>query len=384
LTRTLVISDLHLGLRSGRDRLRGAPEVRARLLEELAHTDRLVLLGDVIELRQLPVRDALQAALPVLREIGEALPGPGSEVVIVSGNHDHHLIDGWKQRRASVEHAGPLGTEAAVEWRSDEPLGAVAAALATGGASVRAAYPGVWLAPRVWATHGHYLDVHTTIPMFERLGAGAMARVVGKQAGAAGCCEDYETLLAPIYAWLHATAQHGTPARGRRSSEGASARVWAELRQGVHKGGWRRVGLKAVFPMMIFAANRAGLGPVRAEIDGAALRRAPLRALAEVTARLKVDADQVIFGHSHRAGPLPGDDLAEWSCAGGARFINVGSWVHEPAFLGPRPGESPYRPGFAARLGDNGSAPELVNLLGPRMRVAGPSQNSEGRGATGA
>jgi predicted phosphodiesterase len=410
--RTLVISDLHLGLRSGRDRLRDCSDTRARLFDELSRTHRLVLLGDVVELRQLPVREALKAALPVLREIGQALPPDGaSEVIVVSGNHDHHLVHGWMHRRASHEHPPPLGTESAVEWRADEPLGAVAAALASGGASVRAAYPGVWLAPRVWATHGHYLDVHTTIPMFERLGAGAMARLLGKPAAAAGCTEDYETVLAPIYAWLHATAQHGTPARGRRSGpgsgtgpgpdpgsgsgpgpgsgsgsgprfgsgsgEGASARVWAELRQGVHRGGWRRLGLRALLPLMIFAANRAGLGPVRAEIDGAALRRAPLRALDEVVTRLGVDADHVIYGHSHRAGPLPGDDPSEWRCSkNGVRFMNVGCWVHEPAFLGPRPAESPYRLGFAARLTDVGP-PELVNLVSGQEtahigRKAGP------------
>jgi hypothetical protein len=220
----------------------------------------------------------------------------------------------------------------------------------------------------VWATHGHYLDVHTTIPMFERLGAGAMARLLGKPATAAASSEDYETVLGPIYAWLHATAQHGTPARNRSradgsgSGEGASARLWAQLRQGVRRGGWRRWGLKIVFPMFVFAANRAGLCPVRAEIDGAALRRAPLRALGEVVGRLGVDAEYVIFGHSHRAGPLPGDDLAEWRAPSGARLLNVGSWVDEPGFLGSTPARSPYRFGFAARITDDGP-PELVNLL---------------------
>ncbi len=44
---------------------------------------------------------------------------------------------------------------------------------------------------------------------------------------------------------------------------------------------------------------------------------------------------------------------------------NTGSWVHAPFFLGPAPGESPYRPGFAYLVGDEGP-PELINLLDGR------------------
>ena len=79
-------------MRSGRDVLRDA-ESRAPLLEALAGVERLVLLGDVVELRQGPVRDALAQARPVLSALAEAL-GSDREVVIVPGNHDHHLLAG--------------------------------------------------------------------------------------------------------------------------------------------------------------------------------------------------------------------------------------------------------------------------------------------------
>ena len=72
--RTLVVSDLHLGARTGVDLLRRAP-VRARLLERLDGVDRLVLLGDTIELRHGPPREALAAAEPALRAIGAAMRG---------------------------------------------------------------------------------------------------------------------------------------------------------------------------------------------------------------------------------------------------------------------------------------------------------------------
>jgi len=73
---------------------------RKPLLEALDGVDRLVLLGDVLELRQGPLRDALSASRETLIEIGAAL-GPGAEVLIVPGNHDHHLASRWIDRRAS-------------------------------------------------------------------------------------------------------------------------------------------------------------------------------------------------------------------------------------------------------------------------------------------
>ena len=47
--RTLVLSDLHLGARLQRDVLR-RPEALEALLDALTDVERLVLLGDVVEL----------------------------------------------------------------------------------------------------------------------------------------------------------------------------------------------------------------------------------------------------------------------------------------------------------------------------------------------
>ncbi|MCW3024519.1 MAG: hypothetical protein JWR30_3841, partial [Conexibacter sp.] len=55
--RSLVVSDLHLGGRTGVDVLRDAG-ARAPLLAEVASADRLVLLGDTLELRHGPAREA--------------------------------------------------------------------------------------------------------------------------------------------------------------------------------------------------------------------------------------------------------------------------------------------------------------------------------------
>ena len=171
---TLVVSDLHLGTGTGAERLL-CPEALAPLLEAIGECDRLVILGDLLELRQGPQWEALAVARPVLKEIAAALPA-GGEIMIVPGNHDHRLLRGWFDRRGTTAPPGPLGTATEVEWHPDELLGAVVECLAP--APVRVSYPGVWLRDDVYATYGHYGDRHTVVPMLERLGAGVNARVL--------------------------------------------------------------------------------------------------------------------------------------------------------------------------------------------------------------
>jgi len=339
------------------------PETRPPLLRALADCDRLVLLGDLLELRHGPLREAVAAAAEPLRDIGAALR-PGAEVVIVAGNHDHYLVHGWTQRRAAAGPAPPLGLEAAVQWGPDEPLAQVAELLSP--AEVRAAYPGVWLRDDVYATHGHYLDLHLTVPTLERLGAGAMRRVVALPAAGPRAAEDYEAVLVPIYAWVHAIAQLADPERSG-ILHGGSVRGWQALTGPRRRRPLRGRALGLVWPLAVAALNRAGIGPLRRELSGAALRSAGLRAMGEVSARLGVDARYLIFGHTHRAGPLPADEPGEWQAGSGARLINSGSWVHEPAFLGADPAQSPYRPGFGVIVEetDPPTPPRLVNLLDP-------------------
>jgi hypothetical protein len=109
----------------------------------------------------------------------------------------------------------------------------------------------------------------------------------------------------------------------------------------------------------VAALNRAGIGPVRADVSSDELRRAGLRAMGEVASRLGVGDGYVVFGHTHRAGPLPGEHDAEWL---GGRLVNAGSWAYAPAFLTSSPGESPYWPGTCVLVDESG-APVLRRLL---------------------
>jgi hypothetical protein len=322
---------------------------RAALLEGLRGYERLVLLGDVLELRHGPLREALAAAAPVLRDIGAALGSEG-EVVVVPGNHDHALLRGWLERRDGA----PLGLESEVDWDPREGLGGLVECLAP--TRVRVAYPGVWLREDVYAIHGHYGDRHNTVPIVERLGAALNVRLAGEPAGGPRRAEDYEAALAPMYAWIDTVAQAGG-LRGGGGDGSFQVKAWRAINDRRSGRGVRSRATAAAFPALVAGLNRAGLGPLRSDVSGIELRRAALRAFAEVIERLDVPAAHVIFGHTHRAGPLPGDDCVEWE-----RLLNTGSWVHEPSFLGDSPRESPYRPGFAAFVTDTGP-PELVNLL---------------------
>jgi hypothetical protein len=331
--RTLVISDLHIGAGHGRAALNDSPIVEA-LAAAIATADRLVLLGDVIELRQGPIQDALAAASRVLPQLVSGL-GEGREVVMVFGNHDHQL---QLQQEALSQ----------IEWM-----------LSQHGASVRFEYPGLWLRDDVYAQHGHYLDRHTTTPAFERVAAGAMARFLKLPFSEMAEANDYERLLAPVYAWMFAISQ--TSKREIDAADGGgSARALQLIRES--RGG-RALAVQAGLRGLLGAANVLGVGPLSPDLSPVALRRSSLVGFGEVLSVLDLRPHYALFGHSHRAGPLADDDRSEWITPSGVQLLNTGCWVHEStAFMSEEPLDNPYRPGFAVELDDDGP-PRLVNLL---------------------
>lgn len=336
--RNLVVSDLHLGAAGAHDILRREGPLRA-LVAAMEGTRRLVLLGDALELRHGPMRDALAAAAPVLTALGEAL-GPGGEIVYVPGNHDHSLLAPWLDGRGGREKPPPLGLE---QRAGSTPTRAFAQlAVAAGPARFDVAYPGLWLRDDVYAIHGHYLDRLMTVPTVERLTVGAMARLVGRVPERA-TPDDFEAALSPLYAWSHAVAQTKVPGF-TVSRQRTSVTIWQAL-AGDGPKTLRMRAIAAAFPVAVFALNRAGLGPLRSQLSGEELRRAGLAAMGEVVRRLGVDAEHVVFGHTHRAGPLPGDDAAEWRAPNGPRLHNCGAWTEEAAFA--RDPSSPYWAGRA-------------------------------------
>src|SRR5438128_2847309 len=201
--RTLILSDLHLGSPSHSDLLRRA-DVRSPLLEEAGEVDRVVLLGDVLELRQGPAREALAAARPFFEDLGRALAG--RELVLVAGNHDHALLEPWLSRRGELDAPPPLELEQLISPSQASPMAERIAEWASP-ARVQAAYPGLWVRADVYATHGHYLDCHLTVPTIERLSVALMGRLLARPASSLASVQDYETVTAPVYQWRTAVAR---------------------------------------------------------------------------------------------------------------------------------------------------------------------------------
>jgi UDP-2,3-diacylglucosamine pyrophosphatase LpxH len=296
-----VISDLHLGTRTRGDLL-SRPDVRAGLLEELAAADEVVLLGDSIELRDDPFSQALERALPFFEALGGMLGD--RRVTIVPGNHDHRLTEGWLG-----ESEKPLGLEQWSEIGPRHPLEPVVRSM--GRARVRLAYPGLWLRPDVYATHGHYLDCHSRARTFECRASEITRRVRRMSPDGYRTPDDYEAVLAPLYRLIHLSVQMRVV---RPAALGAKALVrrWEQPRA-----------------------------------DRSARVRPGVAAMSQVVRNLGVDARHVLFGHLHRPG--------RWELDTGGELVNTGGWVEDASAVSP---------GNVVIVRDDG-APELKTV---RMR----------------
>jgi Calcineurin-like phosphoesterase superfamily domain len=366
--RTAIISDLHLGAASGEDVLRD-PAVRRVLLEEIAAADRVVLLGDVVELRDLALGVVLDSARPFFEELGEALGD--REVTIVPGNHDHRLAEPLLDR-LSLAGASKLGLE-----QHDEAPGDGAGAVIDnwlGAASLRIAYPGLWLRDDVYATHGHYMDAHLSLPRAECLAVATLIRLSGPLPSPAAPA-DYERVLRPIYGFSFGVAQ--ARARAGRPRPHPSEAAWKTLTGDNSSANSRQraraASVRAAFPIGIRAINRLLRSDFGADISAPAIFSAGVEAATELATRLGIDGAHVITGHTHRGGPNEGE--ATWPLAGGGQLHNTGSWVFASAFHNPGTPPSPYWPGTVTWVEDEApprrvqllldrSHPEMIELIG--------------------
>jgi hypothetical protein len=296
--------------------------------------ERLVLLGDVVELLEKPVERAMDVAEPILRLLGRSL-GVDGEVIFVPGNHDRTLVSGWIQRVGTG-----LAPDSRVPLDATPELARVVSCLAP--ARVRVHYPGVWLAPEVWATHGHYLDRHLLPEAAFGVTRGLLGRV--PRPGAAPI--DYERAGGPSLTRLEARLIKALP-----RPLAALAEDIAELIRA------------STMPLAPHRLLRPGMARLTARVLGAQMRLASLPAISHVVGRLGVDAEWVLFGHVHRLGPLSGDLDTRWrGPRGRPRLLNTGSWVYEPLLVHNTTAPHPYWPGGAVTL-ENDRAPRAVGLL---------------------
>jgi Calcineurin-like phosphoesterase len=355
--RTAIVSDLHLGSASGED-LGRDPDIRRILLDEIRAADRLVLLGDVLELRELPLARVLETAQPFFEELGETMAG--RRVVLVPGNHDHHLAEPLLAEVAlasatlGLEHHGPPAGEAATRiagWLGD--------------AELSLAYPGLWLRDDVYAIHGHYMDCHMSLPRIECVAAAAIMRAGGRPPDPAAPA-DYERVLRPIYGLAFGLAEAGLASGATRPSE----RAWRSISGRRRNGGRARqatvkAAVAAGVPAGVWLLNRALRAGFEADLSPGSITRSGIAAATEMARRLRIDAAHTITGHTHRAGP---EELeAGWMLPGGGRLHNTGSWVYADAFHHPGAPPGPYWPGTVTWVEDEGP-PRRVRLLNEQPR----------------
>ena len=346
---TAVISDLHLGALHGSDVLRD-PEALERLGAALAPADRVVLLGDTLELRERRLADLLDVVRPLFQQLAPALAG--KPVTLVPGNHDHPLGDPWLARLRLNGQA--LASEN--EWRiapDDGAAGVLSSWLPR--SELTLAYPGLRLDDATYATHGHYLDVHLTVPRLESLMASAVFRLTGRSECSSAA--DYEAVMAPIYGF-HAGLSEGATGAALARGAGLSRSVWRRA-NGNGRAGRFLIG-RVTIPASVAILNRLKIGPFSSVLTGEELRRAGLLAMARVADALAPDAENVLFGHTHRPGPLPGDDVEEWRTLSGTHLFNTGNWYLESAFVSDE--SSPYWPGTITWI-EPGRPPRLENAL---------------------
>jgi predicted phosphodiesterase len=346
---TAIVSDLHLGTVAEVDVAR-RPDALERLEAALARADRVVALGDLVELRERRAEDVFDDAAPVLEAVGRATAG--KQLVLVPGNHDYELVAPALER-ARLDGDGGVALDG---WYP--PDGALAERLARlmPDTDVRLAYPGVWLREDVFATHGHYLDLHLTVPRVESVFAHAVGRLVGAN-GPELSVDLYESSLSPVYAFSHALAQSARRTASVRGGN-TSRDMWVRATG----GGVTGVALgKVAIPAAVATLNALGIGRFRSDISAVELRRSGLRSMARVVDELEVHADHVIFGHTHRAGPLAGETEGWWM-PDGTRLHNTGSWILESAFSAEEGPANPYWPGRVTWLDEDGP-PRFENVL---------------------
>jgi predicted phosphodiesterase len=353
--RTAIVSDLHLGNGSGEDVLRDAG-IRRAFLEEIAGADRLVLLGDVLELRELPLARVLASARPFFEELGEAMAG--RPIALVPGNHDHRLAE------PLLEQLSLAGETLGLEHRA-EPAGEAMERIAAwlGGAEVQLAYPGIWLRDDVYATHGHYMDCHTSLPRLECVAAAATMRLFGPLPERPGP-DDYERVLRPIYGLSFGLAQGGISWQAHRPSE----RAWRAISTTTGRDGAgsraRRAALRTALgvgvPAGVWTVNRVLRADFDTDFSAASISHSGIAAATELATRLDIGAAHLITGHTHRGGPGPTE--AEWLLPSGGRLHNTGSWVFASAFHHPGTPPSAYWPGTVTWLEDD-RPPRRTRLL---------------------
>ena len=362
--RTAIVSDLHLGSAFGEDVARDAAVRRAAARGDRGGRSPRPARRRRSSCANCRSAAALEAARPFFEELGRG--------------------DGRPPRRARPRQPRPPPRRAAARRaraRRRADLGARAPRAAAGGRgetdrrlarrgrALDIAYPGVWLRDDVYATHGHYMDCHMSLPRLECIAAAVVMRAFGRLPDPAdarrlraGPAPDLRLLLRPRPVRRSAPAARPAPpsAPGARSpaATAAAAGSGAPLRSAA---------IGAGVPAAVWAHQPPPARRLRARpLRGGDLRAAASTPPTELARRLGIDAAP----RDHRPHPprrARRRARPSGRCPAAASLHNTGSWVFASAFHHPGTPPGPYWPGTVTWVEDDGP-PRRVRLLSERSR----------------
>ena len=215
------------------------------------------------------------------------------------GNHDHQLLSPWLESRCR-SGAAPLAWTSARAQKASTGTRAIARMVLP--ASLDVVYPGI-CSP----TASTPPAAITSTPTSRSRARPPRRRRPGPPARRAGrprdLPDDFEVALAPLYALLDALANAWARPRSARGQR-LTPRVAATSADGK-----RDRGAPAWSPRVSRRHRRDEPGGHRAgerpHLSGAELRHAGLRAISDVVGAVGIGTRHVVFGHTHRSGPLP-------------------------------------------------------------------------------
>ncbi len=385
--RALVISDTHFGAWTGEDLLR-EPRTLA-LLEPHLDVDEVIVLGDMFDFLFGSMTGAFEAATGLLGLLREKLHG--KRLVLLAGNHDHHLVSSEGESRLELQLAGEPQRFGKREVLELDPVYRLFEQRLEG-VEVDFVYP-TYTFGGVLCTHGHYLDVHAERAgsRVDRLLGRAIWKIaVGSQHSPT--LDDYEATTTLLTELLFTIAQvpNGTntersvyksfetlgravrrataprraleaAARSGRESLGASIdRPSAERQAATYEGARsheaerrRRTGAPAGGEASSFVFAR--------RIHPSDPTEAAVAAFDQVVANLgwAEHANKIVFAHTHQ--PLDGVLGPNGKC----RYWNTGSWIYEPDLTSQRAYLAYLHnawPGTAVLIDTDEDQPQLLRL----------------------
>lgn len=391
---TAILSDLHLGAAHGDDLLR-YPYFCARLREQLDGIEHIVLLGDILDLRFQQLEEALQTSRPFFDMLGDVLRSASTpRVTYIPGNHDYHyavrLMEGAREQAILTDETFALKQLVAPP---DFFLSRQLARMIGRDVPVRVVYFYDTLESSqgtIFLTHGHYLDLHIDSGPARLLNLAQSVLAAAGQGPESITPDLYEGLLRPQYELLHWIGQ--SPAGGELQS-----RIYERLRGGAPPETRFSSLRQRALRRAASAAGTVGLALAESIANRLFKERLSLTSLAreaqvEETIRafsLSLEALQsylpegvryVVFGHTHRPGPLEGIDAAErWMVnmrGQPTMVLNSGSWLYDGG-KARRPDYRPQRwPGSFILIPDQGP-PRVVEVLAEMTREQMEAELSE-------